>query len=62
MMSTLSKILVFWCVVVCTLGLYIFIYEIYEPKIVYACHEVDKDDPPDVQAICERLTKRRILK
>ena len=60
--STLNKLIVFWCVVICTTGLYLFIYEFYEPKIVYACHEVDKNDPPDVQRICERLTKRKTLK
>jgi hypothetical protein len=56
------KILTFWSVVIATAALYVVVKEIYEPNIVYACHEVDKDSPPDVQALCERLTKRRILK
>jgi hypothetical protein len=57
-----TKILTFWAVVIGTLALYVVVKEIYEPNIVYACHEVDKDSPPDVQALCNRLTKRRIFK
>jgi hypothetical protein len=41
--------------------IYIFTHHIYEPRIVYACSEVNKNDPVDVQKLCERLTKRRIL-
>lgn len=57
-----SSTLTFWVVVLMTATLYVVIKEVYEPKVVYACHEVDKNSPPDVQEICERLTKRRILK
>ena len=52
----------FWVVVLLTATLYVVVKEVYEPRVVYACHEVDKDSPRDVQEICERLTKRRILK
>lgn len=47
--------------IVCILvGIYIFTKYIYDPKIVYACSEVTKNDPIDVQKLCERLTKRKI--
>jgi hypothetical protein len=61
-MYSWSKTLTFWVVVLATFTLYIVVKEVYEPRVVYACHEVDKDSPRDVQEICERLTKRRILK
>lgn len=57
-----SSTLTFWVVVLATFTLYVVVKEVYEPKVVYACHEVDKNSPRDVQEICERLTKRRILK
>jgi len=28
-------------------------------KIVYACSEVTRKDPPDVVKLCERLTRRK---
>lgn len=61
-MSSLNKILTFWVVVLLTATLYVVVKEVYEPDVVYACSEVDKNDPIDVQELCERLTKRRILK
>jgi hypothetical protein len=57
-----TKILTFWVVVLAVATLYVVVKEVYEPKIVYACSEVGKDDPIDIQELCERLTKRRILK
>jgi len=48
------------CIVSVGWLIFVFAYYIYEHKIVYACSEVTKGDPIDVQKLCERITKRRI--
>jgi hypothetical protein len=54
MNSVESVIILAWLVLIgCMLGVYV---DIQEPK-VYACSQVTKQDPHDVQVLCKKVRK-----